>query len=287
MNREIATAELRARGIIPEDCVHSSGYHHDAYLDDFDGDDMDAIPVWKEPLPGPYLDGPARYDGVHTYNQNGIPHYDHGAMMVETHRRDGIEWQMTRVLFSQPYTPVDSLRETIDDVRDRLDLRMTIADDLTWHHPTAHLCVYTCNRPISFRFFRRTFRYWIIKNVIPFVMLPPFHFRENFLPVHMTQPDERFFDFMQCGDRISMEMGLHAETANNVWDTYFPFQEYIEYATFVYLWDAYRASLHVIPLLMVVLFVAKLRARVKDRASYAPGGENYLRLVSEWATMMP
>ena len=238
MDRAVAVAELKHRGIVPQQCLDGHGYH---YTPNFDDEDGTPIRVWKEPIPGPYTNGLARYDGVHVHNEYGIPHYDHGGSMVEIHRRNGIEFHLTRVLFSQPYGPKDRLESSVDDVRERLHLEMTIVDDLAWYHPSTTLCVYTPVTQISFRDFRRTFRYWVITNVVPTDEFGAFELKDGVLPAGVTPPDAIFFDIIQCGDRASVELGLHGETANEVWDT-LPSQKFVTYGTFTFLWEAYRRS---------------------------------------------
>lgn len=283
MDRAVAVAELKHRGIVPQQCVDGHRYDHDPHFDDEDGEDGTPMWVWKEPIPGPYTHGPARYDGVNLYNEYGIPHYDHGGCMVEIHRRSDIEFHLTRVLFSQPYGPRDRLDATVEEVRERLDLEMTVVDDLAWYHPSTTLCVYTPVFQMPFSDFRRTFRYWIITNVAPGTEFRAFEFKNGVIPTGVTPPGSIFFDIIQCGDRASVELGLRDETASEVWNV-LPSQEFVTHDTFACLWGAYRWSQYSTPVL-VILFVSKLRVRVNDRASYAPGGETHLRLVSEWSTL--
>lgn len=278
MDREVAISELKLRGIVPERCIHDQGYHHDPHFEEnVERQEGDPRWTWKEPI-----------RAFHTSNFGGIPHYDHGGSMVEVHHRDGIEWHLARVLFSQPYGPVDRLRSTAGHVRDRLDLEMTVTDDLAWHSTNATLCVYTPIRPILFCEFRRTFRYWMLTNVTPTARIRSFAFRDGVLPTGVTPPHAIFFDLLVSANRASVVLGLYHETVDGAWnDVGRGTHGWIEYATFAFLWNAYRASLCRTHILMAVLFVSRLRARVAYRiVSHAPGGEAHLRLVSEWSNMM-
>jgi hypothetical protein len=282
--KHTAILELKHRGLVPPHCVDGGGYHCNPAFDEED-EDGNPIMVWTEPIPGSYVDGPARYDGVHARNEYGIPYYDHGACMVEVHRWKGIEFHMTRVLFSQPYCPVHQLRASVQDVRERLDLVMTIVDDLAWYNPSATLCVYTPATPVPFDAFRRTFRFWLIVNIVPSTLLRPHTRLRDILPAELTPPNAIFFDLLACCDRSSVMLGLHDESVEEAWNATPQIQEWIEYDTFAFLWTKYRSSLYNTTIL-AVLFVAKLRAGIADRASYAPGAENHRRLVSQWTQMM-
>ena len=284
VTREVAIAELKRRGIVPHHCVDGEDYEYDPYFEGVDDEEGNPLWAWKEPIPGPYTGDRFRFGGLHTVNEDGIPYYDHGGCMVEIHRRHGIEFHLARVIFSQPYDPLDRLHSSVEVVRDSLDLEMTIVEDLAWWNTTTTLCVYKPITTISFREFCRTFRYWLITNVIPSPVNRVFELREGVLPNEVTPPLALFFDFISCCNRSSVVLGLHHGTVDDAWAE-LPMKEFIEYDTFVFLWNAYRASLCTTPILMALLFVSRLRARVADRATYAPGGENHLRLVSEWAAM--
>lgn len=281
MHRAAAVAELMRRGIVPHGCVDGHNYHYDPHFEDAGTN----VWMWKEPIPGSYVDGPARYDGVHTRNQFGIPYYDHGGSMEEVHRYKGIDFHLTCVLFSQPYDPTEKLRASVPEVRRRLGLELTVVEDLAWYDPSVALCVYTPAAPIPFRAFRRTFRCWLITNVVPVDDGTPFVLRAGVLPAHVVPPNPIFFDLMATCNRACALLGLHGETAYEAWDMPLPSQRWIDYTTFVFLWNAYRAALAMPSLLLAVLFAAKLRVRAADRATYAPGGANHLRLVAEWSAL--
>ena len=201
--------------------------------------------------------------------------------MVEIHRRDGIEWHLTRVLLSQPYVGASILQHTAKEVHENLDLNLTVVN-MAWYHPTATLGVYTPRFPLTFRDFRRTFRYWMISNVEPTDTVPMYKFRSGVLPSTVAPPTELFFDLLRCGNISNVVLGLHPLTAHEAWDA-LPSHMGIDYDTFVFLWSAYRASLwwYKTPVLLVILFVAKLL----DQAKYRPGRGHHLRLKEEWNTL--
>ena len=268
--REVVIDELKHRGIVPENCVIDNAPHRNH----FDVDER-GIVIWRESMPGRYMDG-IRIDL--------IPYYDHGGeSMVEVHREGGIEWHLTRVIFSQPSFSVQRLRNTVQNVYDNLDLKMIVVEDLGgWYNGDTTLCVYTPVAPLPFDDFRRTFRFWIIMNI----NLNFREFRNGILPTTLSPPQEQFFDLVKDGTLSIVMIGLN-QTLNAAWNA-LPIQPFIEYDTFVFIWNKYRKhNQNVVRLTFrVVFFVSRLRFRVADRATYEPGGANHMRLVSQWSTMM-
>lgn len=282
VSRKVAIAALKRRGIVPKECVFNEyGYGHDPRYEMAD-DGSDSFQSWFEPLTGP--GNPANFSCHHDGVGFGqLPLRDHCSSMIEVRRRDGIEWRLARVLFSQPYRPEHVMRDTIPEVRDRLKLRMTIADGLEWHSAGTILCVYTPLVPLSFRDFCRTFRYWIITNVEPAEHPRAFEWRDADILAGVPPPHPIFFDLTFCCDVRSVRLGLGARAAPDAWEE-LQVQEHISYDTFAQIWGKYRASLCKASDLMAVLFVAKLRHRAALRA-FAPGGRAFARLVKEWAEL--
>jgi hypothetical protein len=278
LDREEVITSLKQRGVVPFDCVDGPQYSFEPYFKN-SGDRM----TFFEPFPGPYMDGPEQQHGLHDRGRRGIPCYDHYSCMVEIHERKGIEFHMTRVIFSQPYFGVDFLGSLVEDVHDRLHLDMTIVENCAWYDPRhATLCVYTPVDPISFREFCHTFRYWLITNVVP-----PYYYelREGVLPPDMAPPTV-LLDIIKNASRSMVVLGLHRETVDEAWDRLLVFHDFIEYETFEFLWNAYRSSLSMIPNLLAALFIGKLRVRVVEKKSFAPGGSNHLHSCREWNGMM-
>ena len=281
LTRDTAIDTLKRRGLVAGNCVMSDRCHYDPY---FEAADDGTFRSWLEPIPGPDRHG--SWDGLKTHGRDGIPFADHCTSMVEVRHRDGIEWRLTRVIFSQPCRPFEPVRASADEVRDRLALDMKVLDGHAWHDPAATLCVYTPVEPLSFRDFCRTFRYWLITNVTPPVAgIDKYRLRADVLPMGCAPPHTLFFDLIFCCNRSSVTLGLFSESALDAWSTLSDLsQGHISYETFACLWNAYRASLCKRSDLLAVAFLGKLRLRAALR-SFAPGGSEFRRLVTEWGEL--
>ena len=174
-----------------------------------------------------------------------------GEMWFSVHERDGIQWRLCKGVY------------TLNGSR--------------FHHPlldvrrTGNLCAATILQPLDFeRFFRRTFRYWLIVAVVRDKWLP--------YPEPMDSNDVRY-DIMHdhtmnlhgAPGKDEAKVRARLETGNLT-------PEQVEET-----WTMYRrawAKVACWPTFWSVLFVARVRVRV--RKAFEPGGREYLRIKQAW-----
>lgn len=231
---------------------------------------------WAEPIPGNAT--PWNGFDLRDVREMTVGIDDHVGWMAEVHSCDGVEWTIARVVHSQPYGPldrVDRLREYTTPLLD-LNIHLHVVEEphLSWYAPReSTLCIMQHTTPMPFDMFRRTFRYWLILNVL----VPPhrnkwFHewrLRDGLLPATHPLPDFTFFDILFCADETSVRFGLD-DTGDAVYSkSEFP-SDLIPRETFNCLWDMYRFWVSWRPLLRVCRFIARLKVMVKDRRDYTP-----------------
>jgi len=289
--RKLVTANLARQGIVPIDCVYNDSRHTRLRCNAFEHRYPLDIPVFHSiPLPTPIS---SEFSFI----------LRNFTSMVEVHIRDGIEWRMHRVLFSQPYAPRNRIHSNsnrlTERVRTNLGLDMRVFEDQAWDHPCTPLCVFIPSNPISFSTFRRTFRYWIIINLDFEYMRKNrasgnrYRLRNNLLPnafLHDKDSMEyyNFWSIIDCVDpkRISLDSRQSTENAWKIVHPHTAYSESILYATFKVLWSKYCFNVSTTPILFSIIFMAKLKVRVSDRRlkDYAPGGQGYFKAHANFAS---
>lgn len=262
--------QLQNRGLIPTNVTPTSGsaYHYGkCSLKDDEG----VIREWEEPI----------YGTRNSYGYQGfdIPQHssinDHCGHMIEIVECDGVLWKLTRVIHSQPYCSPEECQKNIETLQQIHNVRLTVTeDDLSWYSNHSRLCVMVHNKPMLFRDFRRSFRYWLILHIRidPHSGMRRMH--DNFFPVGLEQPNHLFFDIIECADFNSVQLGVDASvTFSSV-----IFEDHISNATMSYMKIRYKQWVWencgvrpswILPLL-VARYIAHLRFIIALKASYAP-----------------
>lgn len=169
-------------------------------------------------------------------------------------------------------------------------IRLDVVEEahLSWYRPGfSTLCIMKHITPMSFDSFRRTFRYWLILNIVvnPGYETQEWKFYDGFLPAELTPPDPKFFDAVYCCDETTVTIGP-SDTGAIVYNEKKVSSDRIESATFLFLWNAYRFWSSWRPFLRVLVFIARLRARRADRRAHEPPyGEAFIAALSTWSDM--
>ena len=204
--------------------------------------------------------------------------WDNPDTLCDVHVRNGVTWLMPYAFVVQPY-----FRASYWNVED-----VTVYDlgsAISPHVPgsTTLYLVFPHERIVPpFDVFRTTFRYFLILQ-------------------YLTDLDDDDYDFLTPADqhdRLLMEMYDDTESilgTGGSHDFHALFAHYLQLCEFhnvdedehpfSFWWNGYvqfRSSELLTLVAIATRFIARLRVRVVDRRSYAPGGAAYRRLVKVW-----
>lgn len=282
--------ELYSRSFVPRNCIpqeDSGAPHYGEETLDMAG----RVLEWREPLTGSVDSYEYMGFSLDHFSHNGVDINEHTGWMAEVHTRDGINWRMVRVVHSQPYGPenrAELLRLHSHQMLERHNVRLDVVEDphLSWYSPgNSTLCIMKHIAPMPFETFRRTFRYWLILHLHkPNSTRRGWEFYDGFLPTALTPPDPIFFDIVHGCDETSVSIGP-SDNGASVYGLP-TVSEWIESSTFLFLWNAYRFWTSWRPLLRVLVFIARLRARRADRQAHEPPyGTAFLAAQLAWSDM--
>ena len=259
-------AELKQRGLIPRECVPIETVHP-GRTPSCIREGTGRIVKWSQPIPGNLRP----FDG---FDPRDVPNppvnlCKRVGWMAEVRSRDGVEWKMARVLHSQPHGRWRDIGEGDALIDANVRLHIVEQRHLSWHSDEHMLCLMQAPEPIPFDVFRRTFRYWLILNVMDPRHDDEWQLRGGLLPATLPQPDPKFFDLLFCADETSVRFGLD-DTGDRVYGKLeFP-KQFIERETFACLWGQYRFWASWRPLLRICRVIARLKFKLKDLKDHAP-----------------
>ena len=281
--------ELYSRSLVPRNCIPQSG-DAPVYGNGTLGIER-RIGEWCEPITGPINAYEYRGFELDQLNLVGLNITNHTGWMAEVHTRNGVNWRMVRVIYSNPYGPDDSVellglhaQPLMDTFNVRLDVGLP--PYLSWHSPgSSTLCLMRPVTPIHFETFCRTFRYWLILNIRSQITPGCWTFGDAFLPTHLTPPHYIFFDIVHGCDDTSVSIGP-SDNGAHIYERV-QISSRIQPQTFAFVWNAYRFWVSWRPLLCVIVFVSRLQTRRADRRAHEPpNGIAFLAAMSSWSDMV-